>query len=129
VHGRDIDALRLLLDGHEGRIAADDGRSYFQPEGERDFHFCLAALSGNAIVAKILCDDIYHLMRMYRYKFSLRPDRPVAALKEHRRIIEAIAERDGELAEILMRRHIRGVRNSIAEHFRDARDHEQGEEK
>ena len=73
--------------------------------------------SGNGIIAKILCDDLYHLMRMYRYKFSLRPDRPMTALKEHRRIIDAIAERDGELAEILMRRHVRSVRNSIEQHF------------
>ncbi len=116
---RDIDAARALLDGHERRIVAADGRAYFQPEGDADFHFFLARASGNAIVAQMLCDDLYHLMRMYRYKFSLRPDRPIAALKEHRRIIDAIDERDGELAEILMRRHIRGVRNTIEQHLLD----------
>jgi DNA-binding GntR family transcriptional regulator len=52
-------------------------------------------------------------MRMYRYKFSLVPDRPVAALKEHWRIMEALAEGDGELAELLMRRHIQAVRQNI----------------
>ncbi len=113
----EIAELRALLDGHEERIAAAEGRAYFQPEGERDFHYCLAVASGNGIVAKILCDDLYHLMRMYRYRFSLRPDRPMTALKEHRRIIDAIADRDGELAEILMRRHIRGVRNTIEQNF------------
>ncbi len=121
-----IDALKVLLDSHEAHIAASEGRAYFQREGDDDFHFRIAKASGNGIVAKLLCDDLYHLMRMYRYKFSLRPDRPKAALSEHRRIIDAIAERDGELAEILMRRHVRGVRNSIEQHFGE---HEKGEAK
>jgi len=113
----EADELRRLLEAHEKDVIASEGRQYFQPEGECDLHFRLARASGNGIVTKILCDDLYHLMRMYRYRFSLRPDRPVAALKEHWRIIDAIADRDGELAELLMRRHIRNTRNAIERHF------------
>jgi DNA-binding GntR family transcriptional regulator len=35
------------------------------------------------------------------------------ALGEHRRIVEAIAQRDGELAEFLMKRHINAARKNI----------------
>jgi DNA-binding GntR family transcriptional regulator len=35
------------------------------------------------------------------------------ALGEHRRIVEAIAQRDGELAEFLMKRHINAARQNI----------------
>jgi DNA-binding GntR family transcriptional regulator len=57
--------------------------------------------------------DYYQLMRMYRHKFSAHRGRPARALAEHRRILSALMERDGELAEILMRRHIRAARKTI----------------
>jgi len=117
VTAREADDLKRLLENHERDVVASEGREYFQSEGDLDLHFRLAQASGNAIVTRILCDDLYHLMRMYRYKFSLRRDRPVAALKEHWRIIDAVADRDGELAELLMRRHIRSTRNAIERHF------------
>ena len=53
----------------------------------------------------MLCDELYHLIRMYRIQFST-PDRPSKAWDEHIRILDAIAEGDGELAELLMHRHI-----------------------
>lgn len=109
----EVDRLRRLLDTHAFDIERTRGRDYFQREGELDFHYRIAQASANSIIAKILCDDLYHLMRMYRYKFSQLRDRPRAALDEHRRIIEAIADRDGELADLLMRRHIAASRRSI----------------
>ncbi|MGB5833138.1 MAG: FCD domain-containing protein, partial [Thiohalocapsa sp.] len=35
------------------------------------------------------------------------------ALKEHGTVVDAIAERDGELAEWLMRRHVRASRENV----------------
>ena len=79
--------------------------------------------SGSQMIQRVLCVDLYHLMRMYRYQSSLFPDRPQAALKEHWRIIDAIAEGDGELAELLMRRHIRAVRERVRDmHVSDQAD-------
>jgi DNA-binding GntR family transcriptional regulator len=109
----DIDGLRRLLDAHAIDIERTNGKEYFQREGELDFHYRIAQASGNSIIAKILCDDLYHLTRMYRYQFSQLRDRPQDALDEHRRIIEAIANRDGELADLLMRRHIAASRKGI----------------
>jgi DNA-binding GntR family transcriptional regulator len=60
---------------------------------------------------------MYHLLRLYRYQCSLSEGRPQRALKEHQAILEAIADRDGELAEILMRKHIRQARNNIAQRY------------
>jgi DNA-binding GntR family transcriptional regulator len=40
------------------------------------------------------------------------------ALVEHRRITEALADHDADLAELLMRRHIAAARTSIAEALR-----------
>ena len=109
----EIAEMRQLLERHSAAVEDKNGREYFRQEGDLDFHFRIAQASGNEVIAKVLCEDLYHLMRMYRYKFSLVPDRPVAALKEHWRIMDALADGDGELAELLMRRHIRAVRQNI----------------
>jgi DNA-binding GntR family transcriptional regulator len=54
---------------------------------------------------------------MYRLQFSTTPNRPRQAFTEHQRILEAIEQRDGELAELLMRRHIAASRRNIERHF------------
>ncbi|MBP3860965.1 MAG: FCD domain-containing protein, partial [Pseudomonas sp.] len=41
------------------------------------------------------------------------------AFAEHHRILDAIADRDGELAELLMRRHIGASKRNIARHYQD----------
>jgi DNA-binding GntR family transcriptional regulator len=46
---------------------------------------------------------------MCRQRSSKTPERPIRALNEHKQIVEAIAQRDPELAELLMRRHISGA--------------------
>ncbi len=109
----EISELQELLNRHSLGIEQQQGRQYFYQEYDLDFHYLIAKGSGNAIIAQILCEDLYHLMRMYRYKFSRIRGRAYRALKEHRRIADAIAERDGELAEFLMRRHIRAAGENI----------------
>ncbi len=61
----------------------------------------------------MLCGELYHLVRMYRYQTSTNKQRPTHALTEHHRIVEAIANRDSELAELLMRRHIQTSINNL----------------
>ncbi len=111
----EIADLKRLLDTHEKSINEDQGLSYYQQEGEFDFHYRILQGSRNGKVLSILEGGLYQLMRMYRYQFSTASPRPYQALREHRRIVEAIEERDGELADLLMRRHIRAARTSIEE--------------
>ncbi|MDO6513239.1 GntR family transcriptional regulator [Neptuniibacter sp. 2_MG-2023] len=109
----EIDSLRDLLDEHEQSIDQLDGRSYFQKEGDLDFHYRIVNGSKNAKLLEFLGGDLYHLVRMYRYQFSVSSSRPKRALKEHRQIIDAIESRDPELAEMLMRRHIGAARKNV----------------
>lgn len=104
--------LLQLLEQHRNEVARD-GQTYFQQEGDLDFHFRIVQGSGNRRLIDILCNDLYHLARMYRWQFGMQSDRVRDAIKEHELIAEAIAERDGELAEWLMRRHIRLSRRAI----------------
>ncbi len=111
----DIASLRDLLYLHEKNIEKIDGRSYFQKEGDLDFHHRIVQGSKNEKLLELLGGELYHLVRMYRYQFSVSKSRPQRALKEHHRILDAIEERDGELAELLMRRHISAARRNIEE--------------
>lgn len=111
----EIADLRRLLDEHEKSIHQDDGLSYYQQEGEFDFHYRILIGSRNSKVLDVLDGGLYQLIRMYRYQFSSASSRPWQALKEHRRIVDAIEERDEELAGLLMRRHIQTARLRIEE--------------
>ncbi|QJD70483.1 GntR family transcriptional regulator [Marinobacterium sp. LSUCC0821] len=109
----EIKALRTLLDQHQAGIEQQEGQAYFQKEGDLDFHYRIVMGSGNSKLQELLAADLYHLVRMYRYQFSLSSSRPTMALREHHQILDAIESRDEELAELLMRRHISASRRNI----------------
>lgn len=109
----DIQGMKALLALHEQSIEEQSWTAYFQKEGDLDFHYRIVQGSQNAKLLELLGADLYHLVRMYRYQFSVSSTRPQKALREHRHIIDAIAARDGELAELLMRRHISAARKNI----------------
>lgn len=115
----EIRELYGLLAAHQEQIKAVDGREYFQQEGNLDFHYRIITASRNPKLVQMLEGDLYHLVRMYRYQSSQQLSRPESALFEHRRIVDALAERDGELAELLMRRHIMRARRAIARQLGD----------
>lgn len=109
----EIEALRVVLARHEQHSGLQTNESYYQQEGDLDIHFLIIQGSRNQTLSNMLCGDLYHLLRMYRYRYSTTPKRPQQAFAEHHRIIQAITERDGELAEMLMRRHISASRRNI----------------
>ena len=116
----EIAGLRNLLHEHEKSIEQDQGLSYYQQEGEFDFHYQVLKGSRNKKLLAILDGGLYQLIRMYRTQFSSASPRPYQALKEHHRIVDAIEERDAELADLLMRRHIRTARLSVEERHQKA---------
>jgi len=113
VSAEDIAQLRALLARHEAQIASDAGRVYYQKEGDLDFHFLIVQLSGNSRLFHLLCEELYHLLRLYRRQTSTEPARPVQAFKEHHQIVEALEQQNGELAQKLMRRHIGSARETL----------------
>ena len=105
----EISALSALLDQHEANISETEGKAYFQREGDIDFHFRIAVASQNQWILENLNGELYQLIRMCRHQSGQFPARAQTALDQHRQIAAAIAQRDEELAEILMRRHISGA--------------------
>lgn len=115
----EVKGLKDLLSRHENQAEFQEGRAYFQEEGDFDFHYRIVQGSHNEVLTQMLCGELYHRVRHYRYQFSVTEGRPQRAFSEHHRIIEAIETGDGEMAEILMRRHIASARKNIEAHFRD----------
>jgi len=114
----EIRNLRDLLDEQEKNLEAGQGLVSNRPEREFDFHYQILHRNRNPKVLMVLEGGLYQQIRMYRYQYSVSGQRPYQALKEHRRIVDAIEERDAELAEFLMRKHIRAARLCIEEQRR-----------
>lgn len=109
----ELAGLESLLSTHSTHIDQVEGASYFHQQGDFDFHYRIIQASRNQQLIGLLCDELYHLLRMYRYQSPRSHSRPVEALEEHKFILRAIRQRDEELAEILMRRHIACSRQLI----------------
>ncbi len=113
MHPAQVEELRDVLSLHERDAAFQAGIGYYMQEGDYDFHYRIVQGSGNKMLIRLLCDELYQLARMYRIQYAATPNRPAQAFAEHHRILDAIADKDGELAEMLMRRHIRTSRLNI----------------
>ena len=100
----EIADLRIVLEAHEQIVRERD--DYSQNQQDWDFHDRIARGSKNSMIQSVLCDDLYQLLKVYRNQHRATPGRARRALEEHWRILSALEDRDGDLAELLMRRHI-----------------------
>ncbi|NBR41239.1 MAG: GntR family transcriptional regulator [Alphaproteobacteria bacterium] len=107
----EIADLNKLLSTHFQIVK--DGETYYQEAGDLDFHYRIILGSKNSQLISMLMDSTYHLIRMYRVQLGMSGPRVTTAFDEHKQIVQAISNRDGELAEILMRRHILYSKNSL----------------
>ncbi len=107
----EIDELNQLLNRQFQEVK--DGKSYYQEAGDLDFHYRIIVGSKNDHLISMLLNGIYHLVRMYRVQLGMAGPRVTTAFDEHKHIVQAISNRDQELAEMLMRRHILYSKNNI----------------
>ena len=115
-------AVEALLEQHEQDIENSEDHAYFQKEGDLDFHYQIVLASHNTTLFNLLCNDLYQLVRLYRYQFGMRSNRASQAFNEHRHIIAAIKRGDGEMAEHIMRAHSRASRDSVEAIFLNERN-------
>ena len=110
---QDCAALRQLLTRHQQQMQSAGWQQYDQQDGDMDFHYLIVRLGGNQRLFELLCDELYYLLKLCRVRTSAQPSRPEQAFREHHQIVDAIERRDGELAELLMRRHIASARLTL----------------
>jgi len=94
--------------------SARDGDARQQPTIQ-DFHILIARISGNRELERMLTGDIWHYMRAQYRRWARARERMDLGHAEHLRIVDALEARDGELAEILMRRHIVASRQELVD--------------
>lgn len=111
----EIAALKGLLEKHGQQKSVQEGKGYYQESKDFDFHFRIVTGSRNERLGEMLMGDLYHLLRIYRYKSSTKPGRAQQALQEHEAIVAAIAARDSVAAERTMREHLRNARIYVEE--------------
>lgn len=109
----EINQLRAMLQRHRVALSEPDALVYWQATANSDFHFMIARVGRNQHLFDLLCGEYYTLFRLYRMQHRIVPGRAQRALAEHERIVEAVADRDVELAELLMRRHIASARKGL----------------
>lgn len=108
----------------ELRVAAAEGPF---PEGPRppqladhqSFHQQLVSRCGNAMIARVLDESFYQLLRLWRSNHSWLRHSDENSRIDHMRIAEAIFYRDGDSAELLMRNHLRRLRLILVERVRN----------
>lgn len=113
---QEIEQLRNLLALHRDHFESTAGE-YLQAEGDFDFHYQIIKGSGNRLLTNQLCNELYHLIRMFRVQTSRFKTRSNRALTEHSQLLDAIEQRDSPLAELVMRHHISRAKDSIQEFF------------
>jgi DNA-binding GntR family transcriptional regulator len=118
----EIAQVHALLDQHLTTQRVREGESYYQEAGDVDFHYRVILGSKNPYLINLLCDELYFIVRMYRVQRGMNGPRVSRAFDEHKAIINAIGNRDGELAELLMRRHIAASRRNIEQSFEQQTD-------
>ena len=111
----EIDALKRLVEEHRQQVAqeADANHSHFQHVGDLDFHLLIVQGSHNSRLINLFHNHLYQLLRMYRHRSGLNSQRTQPALTEHRYIVDVIAAGDAEMAELMMRRHVRASRENL----------------
>ena len=97
----EVDALRDLEEGFEKAATSDE-----MARLNRLFHECIFAASRNRYLDGALQELQDAIALLGRTTFSVDA-RPVAAFREHRELIEAIALQDADKADALARAHIR----------------------
>ena len=116
LHGGDnnLEALRRAYARHLAAVR-EGGEGPVWRSADEDFHLIIARASRNPTLISLLTEDFYQLVRFFRSQLVHVRGRGDRTIAEHRRILEAIEDRDGELAELHMRRHIAAARAQLIE--------------
>lgn len=104
----DIEALEEILDKQAARVRAAE----IAIDEDTAFHYRLATVSKNRVIPRVM-DVIMDLLRDSRARSLQGARRAEKSLEGHRRIMEAIKQRDGEAAAVRMREHIEEIESIL----------------
>lgn len=118
----ELERLAALLKTHSRDRGVLNETGYFQRTSDSDFHFQIVRCARNERLAKVLFENLYYQLQLYRFASSAKPGRAKTAFSEHEEIVEALLARDPEAAEASMRAHIRSALGSFVANRREANE-------
>lgn len=110
----EIAELTAMLEAERSALPLIERDRQSRPLPIRDFHARLAQIADNSELQRLLATDLWRRARGYYSRvWSDLEDRTRQAFFEHSAILDALRQRDGELAALLMRRHIERSRSLL----------------
>lgn len=107
----DLERLRKIHEKLEKAASGGDIDGYF--EANQAFHQALQKITDNRWLLQVI-EDLRKVIKLSRHHSLFSEGRLEQSLVEHRAILAALAERDAERAEVLMRAHIDSGRAALA---------------
>ncbi len=117
----EIDELHRIIDA-QSKFMHDNSNAFIPAESDYAFHEVLIRGAKNKVIESALLRRLYHLIKMFRYQNEFASTSTSNSLLEHRQIVYAIEQRDPELAEVTVRRHIVRARNRIERRLKSAQN-------
>ena len=111
----ELESLEHLVERMRERPEGALADSY--QAADEDFHIQIIRGSRNSRLIRLLCQDIYYQLRVIRHYASKHGGRARNVYKEHRKILDALQERDPKRAESAMRKHIANARETALKIF------------
>lgn len=109
IHLATDDEIQELLEQVDNMAAGNTEHSL-----DYYFHYHLAELSGNIVFSNFI-DTYYDIIDELKTKSSKKKKRTEEIIEEHRKVVEAIQERDTEKAVGLMKYHLQKVKEHALE--------------
>ncbi len=122
VTGDELEELERIL-VRKAKIIEDENLSLFV-ESDTKFHDALYRMSRNQRLIQIL-SNLQDEIQRFRAASLAYPGRMSEALEEHRKIVEAVAERNIAQAQKLAQEHIENAENSLLEAVRRKQEREE----
>jgi len=116
INGQTLDQMKSLLKDFTESNIRDRSKEYVQADLE--FHNLIIKASENNLLFNIM-NTLNDHVQMLRLQTAALEGRPEQSLVEHFNIIEALEKKDPSSAESLMREHIRKVRESALNNFKE----------
>ncbi|NMG15017.1 GntR family transcriptional regulator [Aromatoleum bremense] len=107
----DLERLRKIHEKLEKAAGGGDIDGYF--EANQAFHQALQKITDNRWLLQVI-EDLRKVIKLSRHHSLFSEGRLEQSLAEHRGILAALAERDAERAQLLMRAHIDSGRAALA---------------
>ena len=109
----EIDAIEAMLEQHAQAIKENPDGSYAEQTYNNDFHAAIVKASKNCYMEEILLGELYVRLQICRNQYAKTSSRGASALFEHQRILDALKEKNPDLAELRMRQHLEQSHENI----------------